>query len=359
MRMRYGWAQYGKRTKLLGGRWLLAALALSLSFSLSGCGNPHRALDLSNDLMPAPPITMTDPQVEPTAHSSHPMIQLELPELSAPVPTPSLPPIPALSLPPAAPKSNGSTQPTAASKDKKKKPAIPVQRQQQEAARKLTLAQLRAKYADIFKVNGPAQSPISHKKQVALTFDDGPDMTYTPQVLDVLKANHVKATFFLTGVRAEANPSVVKRIAGEGHAIGNHSYNHPLFTKLSLSEYQHQIDRTSTILKSQIGYMPRLIRPPYGEISEDQLIWTKSQQYLIVNWNVDSEDWKSPAADKITAMILNHTRAGSIVLQHSAGGEKQDLSGTVAALRAVIQQLKKDGYEFVTVPQLLNVAGQL
>ncbi|MDF2668819.1 MAG: hypothetical protein K0R67_1125 [Paenibacillus sp.] len=235
----------------------------------------------------------------------------------------------------------------------KKKPSIPVQHQQEMMQKKLTLAELRSKYSDIFKVQGSSKS-----KRIALTFDDGPDDHFTPQVLDVLKAAHVKATFFLVGRRAETHPSVVNRIVKEGHVIGNHSYNHPLFTKLSLSQYQQQINDTSRILNAQIGYSPKLIRPPYGEITEEQLKWTGDSHLIIVNWNVDSLDWKGISAEQVTRNILTAVKSGAIVLQHSAGGDKQDLSGTVGALSIVISKLKADGYEFVTVPQLLNISKQ-
>lgn len=289
--------------------------------------------------IPAPVQEMTQPQEATTpapAATTDPASPLQA---AAPVPAPAPTQTP--------------TSPAASVKSKK--PAIPVQRQQeQQAKRKLTLGELRHKYSDIFKVNG--QPGV---KRIALTFDDGPDQLYTPQILDVLKANQVKATFFLLGKRAEANPNIVQRIVQEGHVIGNHSYSHPLFTKLSLEEYKQQIDRTSAILQAQIGYTPKLIRPPYGEITEEQLQWTGSNRYVIVNWNIDSLDWKGLSADQVSHNIISHARGGAIVLQHSAGGDKQNLSGTVAALSTVISKIKADGYELVTVPQLLKLSKQM
>lgn len=218
----------------------------------------------------------------------------------------------------------------------------------------LTLSQLVKKYPDLLLLKGPEAS-----RQVALTFDDAPDKQYTPQVLNVLKQYNVRATFFILGSQAEQHPEIVKRIAREGHVIGNHSYNHKLFTKLSDESFKSQVLLTQASLKSLIGYSPRLIRPPFGEINENQLLWASMQGYRIVNWNVDSEDWKQLNREQVTNNILNHVKKGSIVLQHSGGGPGQNLSGTVEALPTVIQILQSRGYQLVTLPELLQVSKQL
>ncbi|WP_072336234.1 MULTISPECIES: polysaccharide deacetylase family protein [unclassified Paenibacillus] len=214
----------------------------------------------------------------------------------------------------------------------------------------MTLSQLVRKYPDLLLLHGRTSS-----KQIALTFDDAPDTTYTPQVLDILKKYKVRATFFLIGSQAQKHPAIVKRIVQEGHVIGNHSYSHPLFTKLSQTGFQDQIEQTGHILKPLIGYMPKLIRPPYGEIKESQLLWASEKGYLIVNWNVDSLDWKQLGEAQVTSNILNHVTAGSIVLQHSGGGASQNLKGTVQALPRVIEALQAKGYRIVTLPELLRV----
>jgi peptidoglycan-N-acetylglucosamine deacetylase len=322
----------------LSRRFPIVVAAIALVFSLTGCAassqqpeDPTSILQFdSNNRLTVKP-------------SSNETPALPLQQAAVIDPTPAPPPAPTPT--PVSP---------AASTSVRKKPSIPVQRQQETTQRKLSISELRSKYAEFFKVNG--QTGV---KKIALTFDDGPDNMYTPQVLDVLKAHNVKATFFLIGRRAEMNPSVVQRIIQEGHVIGNHSYNHPLFTKLSLADYKNQIERTSDILHTQIGYYPKLIRPPYGEITEEQLKWTGSQHYVIINWNIDSLDWKGLSADQVSRNIMSHARPGAIVLQPSAGGDKQDLSGTVAALSAIISQIRADGYELVTVPQLLNLPKQM
>jgi peptidoglycan/xylan/chitin deacetylase (PgdA/CDA1 family) len=230
---------------------------------------------------------------------------------------------------------------------KKKESSVPVQQNQQK---KLTLPQLRVKYPQFFRLSGSAQ-----ESKIALTFDDGPDNKYTPAILDVLRKYHVSATFFLLGVRSEANPVIVRRIVNEGHAIGNHSYNHANPAKLTEAQFENQFTHTQAILRKLIGYEPKLIRTPYGALQENQLRWIAKNGMIAVNWDIDSMDWKELNASQVLANILDHTHRGAIILQHSAGGENQDLSGTVKALPFLIDQLKKQGFQLVTVPELLHV----
>lgn len=236
---------------------------------------------------------------------------------------------------------------------KKKQPPAPVKTVKTITNRNktLTLAQLVQKYPELLVLNGHGSS-----KHVALTFDDAPDKQFTPQVLDILKEYNVHATFFLIGAQAEKYPDIVKRIVKEGHVIGNHSYNHKLFTKLSDETFKDQVLLTQQSLKSLIGYTPRLLRPPFGEISESQLLWATGQGYRIVNWNVDSLDWKQLQRDQVIKNIVDHTKAGAIILQHSGGGPGQNLSGSVEALPTVIKTLQSRGYKLVTLPEMLQVS---
>ncbi|MCM3630895.1 polysaccharide deacetylase family protein [Paenibacillus glycanilyticus] len=214
----------------------------------------------------------------------------------------------------------------------------------------LTLAELREKYRSTFLLEGD-----SKEKRVALTFDDGPDETFTPLVLDVLKKAGVKATFFVVGNRIEANPEIFQRILNEGHAVGNHSYSHPNFLKLSDEDFRDEINATDKLIKTYIGYLPSLVRPPYGGVTEDQINWLASMEKKIINWNVDSLDWKGLKAEEVYANIMNATKNGSIILQHSAGGEGEDLTGSVEALGRVIAKLKAKNMELVTVPDLIHL----
>lgn len=213
----------------------------------------------------------------------------------------------------------------------------------------LTLSQLIRKYPQAIRTRGP------RIKQVALTFDDVPDPRFTPQILNVLKKNEVKATFFIVGARAAKHPGLVKRILRDGHSIGNHSYNHPDFSRLGLNAFRSQITRTGNILYRIAGFKPRLIRPPYGAITENQIKWAAASGYTIVNWNVDSLDWKGLPKEEVKRNILSHTGRGSIILMHGGGGVGSNLSGTIGALPEVIRNLRNRGYTFVTVPELLGI----
>lgn len=218
------------------------------------------------------------------------------------------------------------------------------------AGEPLTLSQLLRKYPDTFRSSGP------RIKQIALTFDDVPDPRFTGKVLDVLKEYDVKATFFAVGDRAKKHPDLVKRIHDEGHSIGNHSYNHAQLNKLSLDKFKSQIERTNTILKSLTGVNPRLIRPPYGDINEEQLQWARKNGYKVVNWNVDSLDWKGLNKEEVKKNVLSAVGPGAIVLQHAGGGVGSDLNGTVEALPDIITELRNRGYSFVTLPEMLSVS---
>ncbi|WP_339164181.1 polysaccharide deacetylase family protein [Siminovitchia sp. FSL W7-1587] len=206
------------------------------------------------------------------------------------------------------------------------------------------------KYQNTFLMRGPGT-----KREVALTFDDAPDDIFTPTILDILKEKDAKATFFLVGFRIEKYPEVVKRIVQEGHAIGNHSYNHPNFLKLTDADFRNQIIRTDQLIIPFTGFAPTLIRPPYGNISERQIEWLAAKNKIVVNWDVDSLDWKGINAEQVAGNILPNVSPGSIVLQHSGTGEGGDLSGTVHALPNIIDELRKKGYKLVTVQEMLNM----
>lgn len=266
---------------------------------------------------------------------------------AVPVPLPSLP--------------AKKVKKTAPPKTEAKKKDVPVQKHhqanslQKSEQRKLSLAEIHHKYPAVFRMRGTSQG-----KKIALTFDDGPDLNYTPQVLDILKKHQVKATFFVIGSRARTHPEIIGRMVREGHVVGNHSYSHPFMPKLTASEFSSQIMRTQDIIKRLAGYTPRLVRPPYGAINEEQVRWMSDHRLLVINWDVDSLDWKGLSGKQVYHNIVSNARAGSIILQHSAGGnDKHDLSGTVAALPDLIRALKSSGYKLVTVPELMGISKSL
>lgn len=201
-----------------------------------------------------------------------------------------------------------------------------------------------------FLMRGPGT-----KREVALTFDDAPDNIFTPKILDILEEKNVKATFFLVGYRVKKYPDIAKRIVQEGHAIGNHSYNHPDFLKLKDEDFRKQITKTDLLISSITGNTTSIVRPPYGNISERQIEWLAEKNKIIVNWDVDSLDWKGIDAKQVMSNILPNVSPGSIILQHSGTGDGGDLSGTVHALPNIIDKLRKKGYKLVTVQELLDM----
>jgi peptidoglycan/xylan/chitin deacetylase (PgdA/CDA1 family) len=208
---------------------------------------------------------------------------------------------------------------------------------------------LQKRYPGTFIIGGPRSA-----RKVALTFDDVPDPRYTPQVLDILARYKVRATFFVVGSRAAAYPSIVRRMRREGHIIGNHSLNHAVFSRIPLSSFKRQIVRTDAILRPLAGYSPKLVRPPYGEIMPKQIEWLRQNGYTVVNWDVDSVDWRGTDSSHILLNIKKTLQPGSIILQHAGGGDGQDLSGTIKALPRLIKLLRSKGYQIVTLPELLS-----
>jgi peptidoglycan/xylan/chitin deacetylase (PgdA/CDA1 family) len=192
-------------------------------------------------------------------------------------------------------------------------------------------------------------------RKVALTFDDVPDPRYTPKVLDVLKAKKVRATFFVVGTRSAKHPDLLRRIHKEGHNVGNHSYSHPDLSRLPIAKVQEQIIRAERTIEGIIGFKPRLVRPPYGEILPKHLEWAKKTGYTVVNWDVDSSDWRQLNSDQVFRNVTRAVKPGSVVLLHAGGGEGQNLSGTVKALPRIIDWLREHDYEPVTLTELLNI----
>ncbi|BBH21706.1 hypothetical protein Back11_30510 [Paenibacillus baekrokdamisoli] len=237
------------------------------------------------------------------------------------------------------------SEPSFTAKQKKKK------RQKRSRSRKQSNSwvNLQTQFPGIFVMGGPR-----NQRKVALTFDDVPDPRFTPQVLEILARYKVRATFFVVGSRAARHPDIVRRMQREGHIIGNHSYNHALFSRLSMTAFQQQIMKTERIIRPLAGYSPKMIRPPYGEILPKQVEWLKQNGYIVVNWDVDSADWRGLDSNRILINIKRTLQPGSIILQHAGGGKGQELNGTIAALPKLIQLLRSKGYTIVTLPELLG-----
>lgn len=188
-------------------------------------------------------------------------------------------------------------------------------------------------------------------KKIALTFDDGPHFKYTAQILDILKKYEVKATFFVIGINAERHPAQVKRAYEEGHEIGNHTYSHPHLKDITDSELQWQIQNTSKIIEGITGKRPCLFRPPEGYCKENVSSVVQGLGYTVILWSQDTRDWAHTPPDKISSCILCSIRCGDIILFHDFITPD---TPTPEALEKVIPKLLEDGYEFVTVSELIG-----
>lgn len=194
-----------------------------------------------------------------------------------------------------------------------------------------------------------------NSKQVALTFDDGPDTEYTTRILDTLERLGVKATFFLKGNNIPGREWVVSRIVKEGHTVANHSYSHTNLRKMSPEQIISQVQKTEELIAGITGKRTALLRPPYGEMSEEGLDRLVAQGYQMINWSVDSGDWQAKNADQVLVNTLPQLKSGSIVLLHSAGGAGQDLTPSVEATEDLIITLQGLGYKIVPLTELLPV----
>ncbi len=183
---------------------------------------------------------------------------------------------------------------------------------------------------------------------LAMTFDDGPHPQHTPRLLDMLKQRGIKATFFVVGQNAAQYPEILKRIAAEGHELANHSYTHPILNPLGEGGIREQLDKTHQAVLGATGVTMKLLRPPYGALTENMRRWTyQSFGYRTILWDVDPLDWKVRDAARVQSEILGHARAGSIVLAHDIH------KSTVDAMPETLDALTAKGFKFVTVSELI------
>lgn len=191
-------------------------------------------------------------------------------------------------------------------------------------------------------------------KTVAITFDDGPSPKLTTELLDMLKARGVKATFYVVGQNAEAHPEILRRMVAEGHEVGNHSWNHPAFTKIGAAGVTSQVERTNAAIRAAIGENPKTLRPPYGATNA-KISQRLHDEYglKIIMWDVDPMDWKYRNAARVQNAILTQTKPGSIILVHDIH------PSSVAAMPGTLDALLARGYKFVTVSELIAMEGSV
>ncbi len=194
----------------------------------------------------------------------------------------------------------------------------------------------------------------STTKAIALTFDDGPQPTYTPEILDILAEHHAKATFFVLGIYANKYPQIIRRQIAEGHEVAIHSWAHSNFTKLSNSAAAADIARCQKLLHSIAGASVSLnwFRPPYGAKSATVERVISDAGLRTAMWSVDPADWRQPGSGAIYQHIMSHAYSGAVVLMHDGPVHR---GGTVSALRRIIPGLQKRGYQLVTMSQLAGL----
>lgn len=197
------------------------------------------------------------------------------------------------------------------------------------------------------KETKPKPVDCAKLKCVALTFDDGP-VGGTADLLAVLRRKHVHATFFVLGQQAKAHPAIIRRMAADGHVIGNHSWDHPEFWGLSAKAIRRQLARTDHVLAAITGHRPTLVRPPFGELNARIRKVARSRGDSLILWDVDPLDWKKHSAKVVAKRVIRQARRGSIILSHDVW------PSTRHAYARIIDGLRAKGFTLVTVPELLG-----
>jgi len=193
-------------------------------------------------------------------------------------------------------------------------------------------------------------------RQIALTYDDGPNDPHTLRLLEVLAKHSVHATFFLIGRYVQQRPEIVREIVSAGHVVGNHTFTHPLLIFKSATEIRQQLSACRSALQDAIGNPSHLFRPPFGGRRPAVLRIARELGLDPVMWNVTGYDWSAPPAATIERKVTNQIRGGDVILLHD-GGHKQmgaDRSQTVIATDHLLTRYIAEQYEFVTIPQMMT-----
>jgi peptidoglycan/xylan/chitin deacetylase (PgdA/CDA1 family) len=193
-------------------------------------------------------------------------------------------------------------------------------------------------------------------RQIALTYDDGPNEVCTPRLLEVLERHQVKATFFMLGRYVTLQPKVAEAVAQAGHAIGNHTFTHPNLIFCSPAQMRMQVEECTRALQDHVGEHTALFRPPFGGRRPSVLRLAREMGYAPVLWSVTAYDWNPDPPEKIEANVARQVRGGDVILLHDGGHLHMgaDRSATITATDHLIRRYKDQGYEFVTIPQMMG-----
>lgn len=196
------------------------------------------------------------------------------------------------------------------------------------------------------------------EKIVALTFDDGPHPTFTPKILDILDKYHIKATFFMIGKRMEQYPEIVEDVVSRGHIIGNHTYTHPNNIKADTqTQIIRELEQCEQVIEKMTGRRTHIFRPPKGLVNGTVFMIAEEEGYKTILWTVSADHRDTPTPQLMAERVLKHIRPGSIILAHD--GTFCTRWKDVAATPIIIESLLKQGYRFVTVPELLEAGSKI
>ena len=195
-------------------------------------------------------------------------------------------------------------------------------------------------------------------KQLALTYDDGPNDPHTLRLLEILARHNVHATFFLIGRYVEQRPDIVRELVKAGHVIGNHTFTHPLLTFKSARKLREQFAKCERALRDAAGEHSNLFRPPFGGRRPAVLRTARQMGMEPIMWSVTGYDWNAPSVEHIERQVTRQVGGGDVILLHDGGHLHfgSDRSYTVAATGRLISRYLAEGYEFVTVPEMMRKA---
>ena len=196
------------------------------------------------------------------------------------------------------------------------------------------------------------RSVATSKKQIALTFDDGPHPTLTPRILEILAQYNIPATFFMVGQNVRNYPEAARAVIEAGHEVGNHTFSHPHISNLGEKAIFDEIGRCEDALEELCEYRPHLLRTPQGALTPSLEKCLKDDDYILILWSLDTRDWEHKSTAHLVKTVLENVQAGDIILMHDFIGHN---SKTPEALEKIIPALLAEGYEFVTVSALLGV----